>query len=57
MSSHDMHWVAKAATHVLALHGDGRWQAGAVTELLRPGPLEEVFGCEWLAAGGSWLPV
>jgi iron complex transport system ATP-binding protein len=57
MSSHDMHWVANAATHVLALHGDGRWRAGPVAELLRPGPLEEIFGCGWLAAGGSWLPV
>ena len=57
MSSHDMHWVARAATHVLALQGDGRWRAGPVGELLAPGPLAEIFGCEWLAAGGSWLPV
>jgi iron complex transport system ATP-binding protein len=57
VSSHDMHWVARAATHVLALHGDGRWRAGPVAELLEAGSLGEIYGCEWLAAGGSWLPV
>jgi iron complex transport system ATP-binding protein len=57
MSSHDMHWVARAATHVLALHGDGCWRAGPVHDLLQPEPLGEIFGCAWLAAGGSWLPV
>jgi iron complex transport system ATP-binding protein len=57
MSSHDMHWVARAATHVLALHGDGRWRAGPVEAMLRAQPLREIFGCDWLAAGGSWLPV
>lgn len=56
MSSHDMHWVAGAATHVLALLGDGRWRAGPVAELLQAGPLREIFGCEWIAAGDSWLP-
>ena len=57
MSSHDMHWVARAATHVLALHGDGRWRAGRAQDLLGAQPLGEIFGCDWLAAGGSWLPV
>lgn len=56
MSSHDMHWVSGAATHVLALLGDGRWRAGTVQEMLQPAPLREIFGCDWLAAGGSWLP-
>lgn len=56
MSSHDMHWVGGAATHVLALLGDGRWRAGPVAELLQAGLLREIFGCEWIAAGDSWLP-
>ncbi|WP_374564398.1 ABC transporter ATP-binding protein [Ideonella sp.] len=56
MSSHDMHWVARAATHVLALLGDGRWRAGPVDEILQAEPLREIFDCEWLPAGGSWLP-
>lgn len=56
MSCHDMHWVARAATHVLALQGDGRWLAGPVGELLQAGPLREIFGCEWREAGGAWLP-
>ncbi|MEK8030816.1 ABC transporter ATP-binding protein [Ideonella sp. DXS29W] len=57
MSSHDMHWVARAATHVLALMGDGQWRAGPVDEMLQAAPLREIFGCEWMPAGGSWLPV
>jgi iron complex transport system ATP-binding protein len=57
MSSHDMHWVARAATHVLALLGEGRWRAGPVAEILQSEPLREIFNCEWVsAAGGSWLP-
>ena len=56
MSSHDMHWVARAATHVLALLGDGRWRAGTAQQMLQAEPLREIFGCDWLAAGGSWLP-
>jgi iron complex transport system ATP-binding protein len=51
-----MHWVARAATHVLALLGDGRWRAGLVDEILQAEPLREIFDCEWLPAGGSWLP-
>ena len=57
MSSHDMHWVARAATLALALLGDGRWRAGTVTEVLQADSLREIFGCDWLPAGSSWLPV
>jgi iron complex transport system ATP-binding protein len=57
MSGHDMHWVAQAASHVLALMGDGRWRAGPVAELLQAAPLREIFGCDWREAGGAWLPV
>ncbi|MFO1339352.1 MAG: ATP-binding cassette domain-containing protein [Burkholderiaceae bacterium] len=56
MSGHDMHWVARAATHVLALMGDGRWRAGPVQAVLQAGPLREIFDCDWLPAGQSWLP-
>ncbi|MFO1340854.1 MAG: ATP-binding cassette domain-containing protein [Burkholderiaceae bacterium] len=56
MSGHDMHWVSRAATHVLALMGDGRWRAGPVQTVLQAGPLREIFDCDWLQAGGSWLP-
>ena len=27
-SAHDVNWIAGVATHVLALQGDGRWEAG-----------------------------
>ncbi|WP_374673461.1 ABC transporter ATP-binding protein [Ideonella sp.] len=55
-SSHDIHWVGRAATHVLALWGDGRWRAGPVAQMLDAPTLQSVYGCDWLAAGGSWLP-
>lgn len=57
MSSHDMHWVTRAATHVLALMGNGRWKAGPTAQMLQADLLREIFGCDWLPAGGSWLPV
>lgn len=55
-SSHDIHWVGRAATHVLALWGDGRWRAGPVADMLDAPTLQAIYGCDWLAAGGSWLP-
>jgi iron complex transport system ATP-binding protein len=57
MSGHDMHWVAQAASHVLALMGDGRWRAGPVGALLQAGSLREIFGCDWREADDAWLPV
>jgi hypothetical protein len=35
--------------------GDGRG-AGPVRELMQAAPLREIFGCDWVEAGGSWLP-
>ena len=56
-SAHDPSWIARVATHVLALTGDGRWRAGPVDEILSAPVLEETYGCAWRSVEGAWLPV
>ena len=56
-SAHDPSWIARVATHVLALFGDGRWQAGPVDEILSAPVLERTYGCAWRTVEGAWLPV
>ena len=55
-SAHDPSWIARVATHVLALFGDGRWQAGAVDEILSAPVLERTYGCAWRSVEGAWIP-
>jgi len=55
-SAHDPSWIARVATHVLALFGDGRWQAGPVAEILSAPVLERTYGCPWRSVEGAWLP-
>lgn len=54
-SAHDVNWIQRAATHVLALHGEGGWSAGRCSEMLNAGLLEKVYGCAWREAGGFWV--
>jgi len=54
-SAHDPGWIARVATHVLALFGDGEWRAGPVAEVLREDVLERTYGCRWRAVEGSWI--
>jgi len=56
-SAHDPSWIARVATHVLALSGDGRWQAGPVDAILSAPVLEQTYGCAWRSVEGAWLPV
>jgi iron complex transport system ATP-binding protein len=55
ISAHDVNWIAGVATHVLALHGDGIWEAGPVERMLSIERLEAVYGCRWRQADGAWL--
>ncbi len=55
-SAHDPSWIARVATHVLALSGDGRWQGGTVDEILSAPVLERTYGCAWRSVDGAWLP-
>ena len=56
-SAHDPSWIARVATHVLALSGDGRWQAGPVGEILSAPVLERTYGCAWRSVEGAWIPL
>ena len=56
-SAHDVNWIASVATHVLALRGDGRWEAGPVARMLSAERLEAAYGCRWRQADGAWLMV
>jgi len=55
-SAHDPSWIGRVATHVLALFGDGRWQAGPVEEILSAPVLERTYGCAWRSVEGAWIP-
>ena len=55
-SAHDPSWISRVATHVLALFGDGRWQAGPVDEVLSAPVLERTYGCAWRSVEGAWIP-
>ena len=55
-SAHDPSWIGRVATHVLALFGDGRWQAGTVDEILSAPVLQRTYGCAWRSVEGAWIP-
>ena len=55
ISSHDVNWIARTATHVLALLPDGTCEQGAAAAMLDAGLLERVYGCKWRAVGGVWV--
>ena len=53
MSAHDVNWIARAATHVLALLPDGRCEQGPAAEMLDAARLQRVYGCAWRAVNGD----
>ena len=55
VTAHDVNWIARAATHVLALIGDGRWQAGPCASVISADTLRLVYGCDWRETGGIWV--
>ncbi len=55
VSAHDVNWILRTATHVLALTGDGHWQAGPCAELIQAPLLQAVYGCGWREVGGYWV--
>lgn len=54
-SAHDVNWIARTATHVLALFGDGVWAAGLAGEMIQAKTLQRVYGCPWRETGGVWV--
>jgi iron complex transport system ATP-binding protein len=55
ISAHDVNWIARVATHVLALLPDGGCERGPVRDMLDAGLLERVYGCAWRALGEVWV--
>ena len=55
ISAHDVNWIARTATHVLALLPDGRCEHGRAAEMLDATLLERVYGCAWRNLGGAWI--
>jgi len=55
-SAHDPSWIGRVATHVLALFGDGCWQAGPVDDILSEDVLERTYGCAWRSVEDVWIP-
>jgi iron complex transport system ATP-binding protein len=53
ISTHDVNWIARAATHVLALLPDGRCEQGSVATMLDAERLASVYGCAWRAVDGD----
>lgn len=55
ISAHDVNWIARTATHVLALLPQGGSKSGTAAELLGASLLERVYGCAWREIGGVWI--
>lgn len=55
VTAHDVNWIARTATHVLALYDEGRWRAGPAATLLDAALLAQVYGCGWTEVGGVWV--
>lgn len=53
ISAHDVNWIARAATHVLALLPGGRCEQGTVAAMLDADRLASVYGCAWRAVDGD----
>jgi iron complex transport system ATP-binding protein len=55
ISAHDVNWIARVATHVLALLPGGLSEQGPAPALLGAALLERVYGCAWREVGGVWI--
>jgi iron complex transport system ATP-binding protein len=55
ISAHDVNWIARVATHVLAFLPGGACEQGPAAALLDAALLERVYGCGWREVGGVWI--
>jgi iron complex transport system ATP-binding protein len=55
ISAHDVNWIARVATHVLALLPGGACEQGEAKAMLQAPLLERVYGCAWREWGGVWV--
>ena len=55
ISAHDVNWIARVATHVLALLPGGGCEQGPVARMMDSDLLERVYACAWRDLGGVWI--
>jgi iron complex transport system ATP-binding protein len=55
ISAHDVNWIARVATHVLALLPGGACEQGGARQVLDAALLTRVYGCGWRDVGGVWV--
>lgn len=55
VSAHDINWIARVATHVLALLPDGSCAQGRLADMLDAELLQQVYRCPWRSVGGYWV--
>jgi iron complex transport system ATP-binding protein len=55
LTAHDVNWIARVATHVLALLPDGSSEQGQAKVMLNAALLERVYACAWREVGGVWV--
>ena len=53
--AHDMHWVQRFATHIIACNEDGSWLCGSIEQMLSAPMLHTLYGCAWRDVGGVWM--
>jgi iron complex transport system ATP-binding protein len=56
MVAHDVPWMQRWATHMLACFEDGAWASGTADEILSATNLQRLYGCAWRCVEGTWLP-
>jgi iron complex transport system ATP-binding protein len=56
MVAHDMHWVQRFATHIIACNEDATWATGPIGNMLSAHLLQALYGCAWRQVEGVWLP-
>jgi iron complex transport system ATP-binding protein len=57
MVAHDVPWVQRWATHLIACFDDAAWASGAREQMLGAANLQRLYGCEWRCVEGLWLPL
>lgn len=55
ISAHDVNWIARTATHVLALLPNGGCEQGAAAAVIEARLLQRVYDCGWRELGGMWV--
>ena len=55
ISAHDVNWIARVATHVLALLPGCACEQGEAGAMLDAGLLERVYACSWREVSGIWV--